>query len=105
MFSDRIEHRAEVVVFDGSEIVATLRPGYAFYPDFSMAATRAGIHSNLFRDIYIIANEFAEDGSAVFRIYLNPLIIWMWFAGPLFILGTLIGLWPEKRPSPVSPIS
>jgi len=105
VFSDRIEHRAKVVVRDGSQIVTTLSPGYAFYPDFSMAATRAGIHSTLIRDIYIIANEFSEDGSAVFRIYLNPLIIWMWLAGPLFILGTLIGLWPEKRPSSLEQIS
>ena len=27
---------------------------------------------------------------------MNPLVIWMWIAGPLFVLGTLVALWPEK---------
>ena len=101
VFSDRTEHRAKILVLDDNKIITTLHPGYAFYPDFSMAATRAGIHSNFIHDIYIIANEFSDDGSAVFRLYLNPLMIWMWLAGPLFILGTLIALWPGKRPSSV----
>lgn len=100
VFSDRVEHRARLRVFKGGKQITTLSPGYAFYPDFSMAATRAGIYSTFVQDLYIIANEFSEDGSAVFRIYLNPLIIWMWIAGPLFILGTLVALWPDKRSFP-----
>jgi cytochrome c-type biogenesis protein CcmF len=95
--ADRIERRATVRVYRGDRLVETLTPGYAFYPDFSMAATRAGIRSTAAEDLYIVANEFGDDGSAIFRISINPLMIWMWIAGPVLVLGTLVALWPERR--------
>ena len=45
---------------------------------------------------YIIASEFAADGRAIFRIYVNPLVGWMWVSGPLMLLGTVVALWPER---------
>ena len=96
--SDRIERRATVQVYRDDRPLATLDAGYAFYPSFSMAASRAGIRSTLTEDLYIIANEFSEDGqSALFRVYVNPLVIWMWIAGPVMVLGTVVALWPERR--------
>ena len=80
----------------GDDVLRTMSPGYVFYPDFSLAATRAAIRSTPTEDLYIIASEFSEGGQALFRIYVNPLVIWMWIAGPLFVLGTLVALWPEK---------
>jgi cytochrome c-type biogenesis protein CcmF len=32
------------------------------------------------------------------KIYLNPLVNWLWFGGIIFILGTLVAAWPEKDP-------
>ena len=29
-------------------------------------------------------------------ISINPLVWWMWLGGPIFILGTLISLWPRN---------
>jgi len=39
--------------------------------------------------------------SATFKIYLNPLVNWLWLGGIVFILGTLIAAWPDKDPEPV----
>ena len=96
--SDRVERRATLQVYRDDRPVTTLEAGYAFYPSFSMASTRAGIRSTVVEDLYIIANEFSEDGqSALFRVYVNPLVIWMWIAGPVLILGTVVALWPQRR--------
>ena len=61
----------------------------AYYPAFNLAATRAGIRSTVLEDFYIVPSEFSNDGGAVFRVHINPLVWWMWASGPLLFLGTL----------------
>jgi cytochrome c-type biogenesis protein CcmF len=61
-----------------------------------MSASRAGIRSTPVEDLYIIASEFGEDGRAIFRIYVNPLVGWMWLSGLVMLLGTVVALWPER---------
>ncbi|MBI2935910.1 MAG: heme lyase CcmF/NrfE family subunit, partial [Chloroflexi bacterium] len=94
--ADRLERTATVEVYQDKKLVSRLKAGYTFYPAFSMAATRAGIRSTPAEDLYIIASEFGDDGRALFRIHVNPLVMWMWVAGPLFLLGVLVSLWPER---------
>ena len=72
-------------------------PRRDFYPSFSMASTQAAIRTPPIEDLYIIPGEFMEDGRAIFRILVNPLVMWMWVAGPMLILGTVIALWPQRR--------
>ncbi|MSP78657.1 MAG: heme lyase CcmF/NrfE family subunit [Dehalococcoidia bacterium] len=94
--ADRTEYTASLQVYQGDELVSTLKPGYTYYPDFSTAATRAGIRSTLGEDLYIIASEFGTDGRALFRLYVNPLVMWMWISTVLFVAGTFVSLWPER---------
>ena len=43
-------------------------------------------------------SEVLPDGeSAVFRLLVNPLVWWMWAAGPFVIFGTVIALWPARQ--------
>ena len=70
-----------------------------FYPSFNMAATRAAIRSTPVEDFYVVPSENMPDGSVGIRILINPMIWWMWVAGPLFIMGTVVALWPERRTS------
>ncbi len=82
-------------------IMSTTR---TFYRDFRIAATRAAIRSTPLEDFYIVPSEFGEDGQTVFRIYVNPLVWWMWASGPLLALGTLLAVSPRRRlaPAPVT---
>ncbi len=50
-------------------------------------------------DFYIVPSEFGEDGRTVFRVYVNPLVWWMWASGPLLLLGVLLALSPQRRPA------
>ena len=95
--SDRTESTATLRLYKGGDNIGTLEAVQSFYPRFSIAPARAGIHSTLIEDLYIIANEFFEDGSAGFRVMVNPLVTWLWIAGPVMILGTIIALWPARR--------
>ncbi|MCA9974923.1 MAG: hypothetical protein KC413_04210, partial [Anaerolineales bacterium] len=40
--------------------------------------------------------------AATFRVFLNPLINWVWAGGFIFIFGTLIAAWPEQQKETVA---
>ena len=67
-----------------------------FYHNFRIGATRAAIRSTPIEDFYIVPSEFSDDGGAVFRIYVNPLVWWMWSSGPLFVLGAVLAISPSR---------
>ena len=97
---DRTEYVSVVEAYKGDSYLGTMTPRRSFYPDFSMASTRAAIRSTPVEDFYVIPSEVLDDGSVGFRMFVNPLVWWMWIAGPVFILGTIIALWPQRAPSP-----
>jgi len=50
-------------------------------------------------DFYVLLVDWeniAANG-ATFKIYLNPLINWLWTGGLTFILGTLVAAWPDAE--------
>ncbi|MCH7620509.1 MAG: heme lyase CcmF/NrfE family subunit, partial [Chloroflexi bacterium] len=98
--SNRTEFTSTIQVFRGGELLETLRTTRAFYPSFNMASTRAAIRSTPVEDLFIVPSENLPDGSVGFRILVNPLIWWMWVAGPVMLVGTVIALWPQKVRSP-----
>ena len=98
---DRTEANAEVQVYRGDSYLGTYYPRRDYYPAFSMASTQATIRSTPIEDLYIIPGEFLEDGRAVFRILVNPLVMWMWVAGPLLLFGVGVALWPQREVAPV----
>jgi cytochrome c-type biogenesis protein CcmF len=93
--SNRVEFTSTVEVYRDGELLDTLFPKRTFYPSFNMAATQAAIRSTPIDDLYVVPSENLANGSVGFRILVNPLIWWMWVAGPVLVLGTLVSLWPS----------
>ena len=102
---NRTEYVTRVEVYRDGVLKYRLEPDRAFYPAFNMASTRAAIRSTPVEDLYIVPSENLEDGSVGLRILINPLIWWMWVAGPVMVLGTLIALWPQRSAAPVTAVS
>ena len=94
-YSDRSElfHDLKVEKDNKTEDIVSWQ---AFYPKQNVTTVRAAIISTLLHDVYIISTETTENEEVVFRMTINPLIWWMWLAGPILILGSLIALWPEN---------
>jgi cytochrome c-type biogenesis protein CcmF len=101
-FSDRVETTARFDVSRGGKRIEIMDARRTFYVNSGVSATHPAIRSTLIEDFYIVPSEFTETGAAVFRVYVNPMVWWMWAAGPLFILGTLLALSPRRRPAPVT---
>jgi cytochrome c-type biogenesis protein CcmF len=48
-------------------------------------------------DLFVIADDFRADGSVGIKAIVNPLVDLIWLAGVVFLLGSLIALWPDAR--------
>ena len=55
------------------------------------------VYSTLNEDLYVILTAIENDGSATFKVYRNPLVNWIWIGGVVFVLGTLLVMWPHPE--------
>jgi cytochrome c-type biogenesis protein CcmF len=58
--------------------------------------TEVGLVPGLLEDVYVVLAGFEGGGStASFKVYINPLMSWMWIGELFLVLGVLIGIWPR----------
>jgi cytochrome c-type biogenesis protein CcmF len=84
--------RATFVVSREGEALATLHSEKRFYPVERMPTTEAGIHTTLWRDVYLVLGDPAEGGGFAIRLYYNPLVFWIWGGAGLMALAGLLSL-------------
>jgi cytochrome c-type biogenesis protein CcmF len=94
---DLILTEATVDVYDNGRFVKTLHPRNELYTRTQQPMTIPDARSTISEDFYVIMInwEATSANAATFRVYLNPLINWIWTGGIVFILGTLIAAWPK----------
>jgi cytochrome c-type biogenesis protein CcmF len=97
---DRAVTRATVTVYRDGDYVATLHPRRDFYFSTQQPMTIPGVRSSVEDDFYVLLVAWEPIGAAgaTFKIYLNPLVNWIWMGGLVFIAGTLIAAWPDAGP-------
>ena len=77
----------------------TLRSGDVTYTGFGETDRDVGIKIDWLRaeDLYVIA-DFEKGSPAVFfKVLVKPLVNLIWLAGIVFVLGSLVALWPDAR--------
>ena len=80
-----------------------LFPRSDYYIVSNQPMTIPGVRSTLEEDFYVLLvgwEPIGRDG-ATFKVYLNPLVNFVWLGGVVFILGTLVAAWPEREQVPV----
>jgi cytochrome c-type biogenesis protein CcmF len=84
--------------------VATLTPRTELYTRTGQPMTIPDARSTIFEDFYVLLINWepTSANSATFRIYLNPLINWVWAGGFIFVFGTLVAAWPDKQKETVA---
>jgi cytochrome c-type biogenesis protein CcmF len=93
---DRHVARATVRVYRDGQYVGQLNPRRDFYFSTGDPMTIPGVRSTVEDDLYILLvtwEPIAADG-ATLKVYVNPLVNWIWAGGGVFILGTLVAAWP-----------
>ena len=91
--SNYVALRGNFLVYDEKKnIIAKLKPENRFYPITNNFTTEASIHTNLFRDLYIVLGEGNLRDGWVVRIYYNPLVIWIWIGALVIFLGGITSI-------------
>jgi cytochrome c-type biogenesis protein CcmF len=92
--------RAVVSVSKDGRFLAELHPRRDYYYESQQPMTIPGLRTTLADDIYVILVDWQPISAqgATFKVYHNPLVLWMWLGGIVFILGTLVAAWPEPDP-------
>ena len=88
---------AAVGLYRDGDFLGTLLPERRYYPAFDQGTTEVSIYSTLREDFYIILVGSAEDRSAKFQVYINPLINFVWLGMGVLVLGALWAMWPTPR--------
>ena len=94
---DLIIIEADVTVLKNGEVVKTLNPRNEVYQRTGQTMTIADERSTLLEDFFVrmIDWEGITATAATLRLYLNPLINWVWIGGFVFVIGTMIAVWPD----------
>ena len=100
---DLLITEADVDLYKNGEFLRTLNPQIEFYQRSGQPMTIPSARSTITEDFYVILVNWEPTtaDSATFRIFLNPLINWIWTGGLVFLMGTLIAAWPEREKVPV----
>lgn len=102
---DRRTADAEIVsavvdVYRGERFAGTVESHRYFYRNYEDQPTaRMGIMLVGMDDVYVVLDRWQDDGTASLRVYINPLVIWIWIGAAVFVLGTLTLFWPQPMPA------
>jgi cytochrome c-type biogenesis protein CcmF len=93
------EIRAQFDVSRGDRALGRLEAGKNAYDVEQLVSNEVGIRSDLLtgEDLFVIAEQVNADGSIVVRVFVKPLVNLIWLAGLVFVLGSVITLWPDAR--------
>ncbi len=88
---------ASIRVWAGSRSLGVMTPQRLFYRTQEQPMHRVAIRSSPREDLYIILSEWTDDGRALIRVLVAPLVSWLWAGGLVIALGVALAVFPETR--------
>jgi cytochrome c-type biogenesis protein CcmF len=96
----RVMDITRLTVSRDGQTLATIRPRHDVYPtspdQTAIAMNIPGVYGTLENDFYVLLVGLQPDGSATFKVYVNPLINFVWWGGLVLIFGTIVAAWPHE---------
>ena len=93
--------RSVVDIYENGIFIGQLYPRIDYYYDSQQNMTIPGQHATLRDDLYILLVDWQPVSSegATFKIYVNPLVNWLWIGSLTFLLGLIFAAWPDRDPA------
>jgi cytochrome c-type biogenesis protein CcmF len=85
-------------VSEGGNRFATLNPGVDVFLAQQQRSSEVAIDSSPFRDVYVVLVGLTPDGLARISVFINPMMMWIWAGGLIMVIGSIIAVWPSRRP-------
>jgi cytochrome c-type biogenesis protein CcmF len=83
-------------VYRGGKKITQLAPEKRFYIASQQPSTMVANHSTLAWDLYVIyAGKNPDTGQPIIKVFLNPLVAWIWIGVLIIIAGTGVALAPN----------
>jgi cytochrome c-type biogenesis protein CcmF len=93
------------VVLDGGN---TYRPATTTYLNLGVPIGTPSVRTGLTEDIYLTLDPgaVAGDSTATIRVFVKPMILWLWIGGLIMAIGTLLAAFPGgRRRRAIDPVS
>lgn len=92
-------YQARVLVYDqAGQQIDTMLPRKEMYRNQEQPHTEVAIRSTISEDLYLILGGWETNGStATFKVFINPLIMWIWIGGGVLTLGAMVSMWPGRQ--------
>jgi len=86
--------------------VTTLNPEKRFYNASQTYATMVANHTTLQNDLYVIyEGKNPDTDKPIIKVFINPLIVWIWIGVVIVAMGTLLALVPAIKPGGTRTVS
>ena len=80
-------------VYRGGKKITQLAPEKRFYVASQQPSTMVANHSTLAWDLYVIyAGKNPDTGQPIIKVFLNPLVAWIWIGVGIIVFGTGVAL-------------
>jgi len=101
---DRVRAVKADVLLDGNQVYA---PAQTIYLRMGEPIATPSVRTGLTNDVYLTLERGATPGAseATIRVYIKPLILWLWIGGAMMAAGTLLAAFPGRRRRPTDPVS
>ncbi len=99
--------RAVVGVYDqNGNFLGELHPRIDYYPDAQQNMTIPGERPTFQDDLYVLLVDWqpASSNGATFKIFVNPLVNWLWIGALVFAVGILFAILVPDRDREQSPV-
>jgi cytochrome c-type biogenesis protein CcmF len=88
-------------VFRGGKKITQLAPERRFYRASQTSSTMVALHSTLASDLYVIYEGRNPDTDRpIIKVFLNPLMNWIWIGVLIVVMGTFVALVPNLTRTP-----
>jgi cytochrome c-type biogenesis protein CcmF len=90
------ETRAELTVSgrQSGELTTALRS----YPSSTTAIATPAVWTTPGEDLYVTLLSYdAPSQTLSLRVFINPLVVWIWIGGGIVAIGAVFAIWPERR--------
>ena len=100
---DRQTKVSAVVLVDGIERA----PALTKFVKMGQNIGTPSVLTTLTKDIYVTLESPVrmDSGEARIKVFVKPMIVWIWIGGGLMLLGTFLAMFPGRRRRPTDPVS
>lgn len=95
---------AALIKIDGGQAYA---PAITKYTNLGINVGTPSVKTGIFEDLYLTLEPpvLMDSGTARIKVFIKPLVLWLWVGGGLMAIGTLLAAFPGRRRRPTAATS